>query len=291
MALFGGGLGINFGSNFNSSSSGSNLSTSKPSAFTNLLTSSIKFIPIGSWVLLVVSFLVFIIFSVLVTWVITSWAKGGLIAGFEEANRDNNLNLKSLSSYGTANIKKLLIFKLISIAIFWATLLILILIVGLGFIVSSLFGHSIGIIYIALFGILALLVFLIGLVLFAMTSIYAERLIVLKKYSPWAAWKKGLSISKGNFLSTIIMGVINSLIGCAGGCGILLIEILVFAFPAILIIKPIFDGGFHFPNIIKISEIVILVILFIVINLLVRGIFVVFNYGNWNQLFGKVFEE
>ena len=91
-------------------------------------------------------------------------------------------------------------------------------------------------------------------------------------------------------MSTAIMGVINSALGCATGCVGLIVLVLVLAIPGYILIAPMFANGFHFPNVGQIIGIMILIFLFITINLLLRAVFVVFDYGNWNLLFKELYQ-
>jgi hypothetical protein len=164
------------------------------------------------------------------------------------------------------------------------------IIFGLGFLVQ-LAVPVLGVIWLILFGIVGFLALIVAIILFSVLTIYAERLIVLKNLAPWEAWKKGLSIGRHNLLPTILMGIINSAIGCTSGCVGIIALLLVFALPGILLIFPMFNGGFHFPGIGQIIGIAILVILFFSINLLMRAVFLVFDAGNWNLLFKEIYKE
>ena len=87
------------------------------------------------------------------------------------------------------------------------------------------------------------------------------------------------------------MGLINSVIGCTSGCVGLLLLGLVFGIPGYFLIAPSFDNGFHFPGIGQIIGIAILFLIFVSINSLIKAVFIVFNYGNWNLLFKEIFNE
>jgi hypothetical protein len=257
---------------------------------TNFLKSWFMNISAGSWILLGLLILLFIVFSTAIVWILTSWAKGALITGLNIADMDQPVDLKNSSPSGVAKIKDLIIFKLISAGLTIAIVLGIAAIFGLGFLVKLAIPF-LGIIWLVLFGIVGVLAFAVAMVFFTMLTIYAERLIVLKNISAWKAWKKGLSLGRHNFLPTLIMGFINSVIGCVSGCVGILALLLVFALPGALLIVPIFRNGFHFPGLGQIVGIVILLVLFITINLLIRAVFVVFDTGNWNLLFKEIYKE
>lgn len=257
---------------------------------TNALMGWFSNIPIQNWIFLMLIILAFIFFTTAVVWVISSWAKGALIFGFDEADAGKSVTLKSVSPKGISKIKDLIVFRLISTGLTLAMILGLGIIFGLGFLVKMALP-VIGIIWLVLFGFVGILSFVIALILFVMLSVYAERLIVLKNYAPWNAWKKGLSLARTNVFPTISMGVINSAIGCGVGCFGILGLIVIFGIPAFLLIAPMFKNGFTFPSIGQIIGLIVLGILFFSLNTLIRGVFVVFNYGNWNLFFKEVFKE
>ncbi|HEX6976978.1 MAG TPA: hypothetical protein VF185_01280 [Patescibacteria group bacterium] len=291
LAVFGGGAGgTNLYSNFSNAQKGTNSATSS-SQFTDVIGNLLKSVPVATWVLLVLGFILIILFSVAVAWIIVSWAKGALIKGFDDAEKDKKVDLKILGSHGIASLKKLFIYNLISIGMFLAIMvgsLIVLFVLGVIF----AFIPVVGVILMIPLWIIGFLGIFILVVLFAMISIYAERLIVLKNYSPWVAWKKGLSLSRGNFLHSLIMGIINTAIGCSVGCLSMLVLLIILGLPALLFAIPMFSGGsFHLPNIFQIIGIVVLVIFYFVANSVIRAFLIVFNYGNWNQLFWKVMKE
>lgn len=247
-------------------------------------------VPVQNWILLGLLILFLVIVGVCIVWVLTHWAKGALIQGFEDADNDKLVTLKSISPYGISNVKKLIIFSLISVGMSIFVLVSLTLFVGLGYLAFTLF-KPVGTILLILFGILAFLVFIASMAIFTMVTIYAERLIVLKGFAPWQAWKKGFSLSKGNFMSTLLMGIINSIIGATTGCLGVIVLLIVFAIPGFLLIYPIFKDGFKIPSLMQIFGILIFILLFFSINTMLRAVFIVFNYGNWNIFFKEIINK
>lgn len=257
---------------------------------TNAISDWFASIPVQNWILFALLALIFVIFTSTVIWVIKEWANGALIFGLDEADKGNPVTLKSVSPKGISKIKDLVLFRLISTGLTLALVLGLGIIFGLGFLVKAAIP-VLGMIWLVLFGFLGLITFVIALFLFLLLTIYAERLIILKNYSPWNAWKKGLILARGNTIPTLIMGIINSAIGCGVGCLGIIGLLIIFGLPAYLLIAPLFVGGFHFPGIGQVMGLVILLILFFSINTLIRGVFIVFNYGNWNLFFNEIFKE
>ena len=305
IAAFGGGSGSGGGGGSSSSTSTSVPSDSsspmpiedikdKTSYVLGMATDSLQnwfsnFPTINWFVLGLIVFLV-IIFGTAVIWVLTSWAKGALIQGLEDADNEKEVTLKSISPYGISNIKKLMIFGLISFGMGLMLLLGVSIFVGIGFLIYSFAGNS-STILLVLLGILLAFVFIILIAIFTMVSIYAERLMVLKGLGPWEAWKKGFGLSKGNFFPTFIMGIINSIIGFSVGCFGMIALLILFAIPGFLIIYPIFKDGFKFPSSSQIFAIIVLLFLLGSINLAIRAVFTVFNYGNWNLFFKQIINK
>lgn len=244
-------------------------------------------ISVQDWIFLGLILLLSAIFGILIVWVLKSWAKGALIIGFEDADNGKKVNLKSISPFGIANIKKLIIYDLISSGMSLLIVVAMFLIIGIGYLISTLLG-TIGTVLLVLFGIFAFLFFIFVIMIFIMISIYAERLIIIKGLTPWEAWKIGFSLSKSNFFSTLVMGIINSIIGFITGLLGIIVLLLVFAIPGFLLIYPIFRDGFKIPSLPQILAIVSFVILFFSMNLILRAVFTVFSYGNWNLFFKEV---
>ncbi|MFH1781794.1 MAG: hypothetical protein ABH835_04240, partial [Patescibacteria group bacterium] len=162
-----------------------------------------------TWTLLAGGILLIVIIGIAAALIMKNWAKASLISGAQLALNDQPTDLSNTSPLGKAKTKSLIIFSFISGGITLAIIILLTIICGLTYVLMKgapvmtvLWG-----IFIAFPTVIALFTFFIFL---AMISIYADRLIVLKNLTPWNAWKKALSLSKGNFLDTAVMGIINS---------------------------------------------------------------------------------
>lgn len=245
------------------------------------------------WILLGLAVVLLIIVGVVVSIVVVNWAKAGLIYGLHEANQDKDVNLPSTSTQAIGKIKPLFKFSLIQFGLF----MLLLLGLGLGggilallwFILS--FSKIVAVILVALLGIALVISFIILMVIFSMVGIYADRLIVLHGHSSWVAWKKSFSLTKKSFLSIVVMGMINSLVGCVSGCLFILALGIVLAIPGFLLLMPIFSKGISgvTPGTVVGSGIIIFI--FVQFNLLFRALFVVFNYSNWNLFMDQALKE
>jgi hypothetical protein len=247
-------------------------------------------VPVQNWVLIGFGVVLLILFFVAIRWVMVSWANGALILGFEDADNGREVNLKTMSPQGLLKIKDLIVLGLISTGLILLFGLSFLVIMGLGFLVK-IASPTLGSVWLVLFGIVGFLVLIVFIVIVSMMGVYSDRLIVLKNYKPWDAWKKGFSLTKGNFLATVVMGIINSTIGCVSGCAGTLVLLLLFAIPGYLLISPLFVGGFHWPGVGQVIGIFVLLLLFGSISLLIRAVLTVFNCGNWNQFFKQIVEN
>lgn len=263
---------------------------------TNALASWMAHVSPWMWVLLVFAVLVSILVYVLIVWVLSAWAKGALISGLDDADKDKEVNLLTTSPKGLSNAKNLIILSLISFGISFLVLISAMGIFGIGLLVFSVSGLSaLAVIWGIIVGIAAFLTIVVAMVLIGMLGVYADRLIVLHHYSPWQAWKKGLSLSKNNFLATALMGLINAVLGCGIGClslvlmGLLIVPVLVIFIP-LLAVGGILAAG---PGAVVAAVFGLLLFIFAAtyISVGVRAIMVVFNYATWNQLFRKVMED
>lgn len=306
IAAFGGGSGSGGGGGGSSSSTSTTRPSEPPSPIpvedikdktsyvlgmaTDSLQNWFSNFPTINWFVLGLIVFLVIIFGTVVIWILTSWAKGALIQGLDDADNEKEVTLKSISPYGISNIKKLMIFGLISFGMGLILFLGVSIFVGIGFLIYS-FAGSASTILLVLLGILVALALAVLMIIFTMISVYAERLMVLKGISPWEAWKKGFGLSKGNFFPTFIMGIINSIIGFTVGCLGMIALLILFAIPGFLIIYPIFKDGFNVPSASQIFAIIVLFVLFFSINLAIKAVFTVFNYGNWNLFFKQIINK
>lgn len=305
LAVFSGGGGSGGGGGGSPSSSGSilkDIPQKMPSSLpekssqvlgeaTNIIKDWFYSVPLSTWIFIGIGLLTIICIWIIVSLIIQSWAKGALIYGINQADEGKDTSLISCSPRGIAKIKHLIIFGLISICITVGIFLLFGFVLLLGYLVFN-FSSILQSLWLILGVIIAVLSIIVLMIIFAMLSIYAERLIVLYDHSPWQAWKKGLSLSKNNFLPTLIMGVLNMTIGCTVSCLSLMIILLILAVPAIILIVPIFKDGFHMSDIPTIlGGCLLLLLLFIYANYLVGALMTVFKFSNWTLLFKEILEE
>lgn len=260
---------------------------------TNFITQWAADVPVSTWILIGSGIFLLVIFAIALAMIIQNWAKGALISGLADADNGKTVDLPSTSPSGIKSLKRLIVFSLIaaivSLGLILGSLILMGIAVGGGYLLFS-FSKIAQIVWLVL-SITAAVLTLIGLIiLISMVGIYADRLIVLENYNPWPAWKEGLKLSKGSFLDTLKMGIINSSVGCAAGCLSTIIQLIVLGIPALIIILPSFKNGWHWPAPPAIIGLTLLFITFIYTNLLFRAILTVFRFGVWN-LFVKTVRQ
>lgn len=111
-------------------------------------------------------------------------------------------------------------------------------------------------------------------------SIFGSRLVVLKNYTPWNAWKAGLKILFSNLLRTIIMGLFSVVIGGLIAFASTLVILIVLGVPGFLLFSAKLYGA-----------IIPLVFIFLWTMAAVSGFTMTFKTLVWNQFFEKVWEK
>ncbi len=250
----------------------------------------------GTWILLGLGVLVLILFVVVIGMIIQAWAKGSLISGLDKADRGEDSRLGATALRDGKVIKNLIYYGVIaSVAVLLTIFVIMVL--GLG--VALLFSVSsiLMTIFLVLLGIVGFIVLLIVIVVVAMIGVYAERLIVLKGYAPLAAWKKGLSLAKGNLMNTLVMGLINGGIGCAVssvGCMVSLLILAIMILPGLALFGlgafAISSGNYALLVPVVMGALFILMI-WGAATLVLRAGLIVFNFSNWNLFFNQVMAQ
>lgn len=249
-------------------------------AASNFLSDWLAQVPLTTWLLLVVGIIALVLVGIVVNLVIRNLAKGSLIAGIALADTDQPVTLVNTSPKGIAVLKPLMLFGALSLVIVVA---VLTAVFGLGAVMFAL-NPILGGVY----SVVAFLGVLVGFAVLATVGVYADRLIVFEGCSPWRAWKLGLGYGWRNFFSTVVMGLINTSIGCVGGCLTNLVLLIVLGLPALLLAWPLFRTPTQIPGPAAWVTLVILFILFLTANAFVRALLIVFNYSNWSQFYSQI---
>ncbi|MEI6221939.1 MAG: RDD family protein [bacterium] len=271
-----GGITTNFNyrnSSPNKSSSTVPLKTDFEQLFTGLNQFLIS-VPLWVWILLISGIVAAILYALLFRLYVRAWAKGSMIRGIEEVDKNDTTSLHSSSLSARKVLNKLVLINLIPLGITFCSSLFIIAVVVIGGITIWRENYNSLFILIPL-ALLFIAIIVIVNILFAAVSIWAERLIVLKDYSVKKALLDGFNNLKQQFGNMFLIGISNFGIGCIGGCvvlipmGILGIA-LVFSFlvfpPVALVIVPL------------------LVVCGLAL-IIVRGIYEAFKAAAWSLLY------
>jgi hypothetical protein len=259
-------------------------------AATNAIQSWFVSVPIETWILIGLGIFVLILIGIAFSMFVRNWVKGALISGLDDADADKPVNLMTTSPRGIKSVKQLIYLAIKVTVIVIGIILGLLVLFGIGFLVFS--QSKVGmIIWGITIGTLGLLIILATIVLTSFASVYAERLIVLHGYDSSAAFKKGFSLAKGNFIPSIIMGIINGAIGCSVGCVSTITALIVLGVPAAIILIPSFINGFHMPSPFALVLLGILILIYFQLNLLMNAGLVIFNCSNWNIFVKEILKQ
>lgn len=245
-------------------------------------------VPATTWIGLGLLVFLLLVLFLITRWILVNWAKAGLIAGLAKADKEEEVSLVTTTGDGLRAVKPLVVLDLVGLGAGLLATLGLILVFGLLALLIWLVPDPGRIILWVIEGIIALPTAIGVFLLLGMVGIYADRLIVLEGVAPVLAWKKGLGLGKGNFLPTVVMGIINSAVGCGVGCLSMLALLVVLGIPGLVMMFPYFRGGWHWPPAGIWVGMGILGMIFIYANLVVKVILTVFSYGNWNLFFKRV---
>lgn len=262
-------------------------------ASTNTVIEWLTHVSPQTWILLVVILTLLLIYVIVVHILIRSWATGALIGGLKDAeNEKNSVNLINTTSYGKKSWKEVFLFHLFSFGLGLGLFIGCLSILLIGFLFFSIFpGTVIRSVWLIGMILVFILLGILSIPLFAMISIYGERLIVLQGRKAIEAFKKAFALSKSNILPTLLMGIIKGFLTTAIGCLSSIIFLIIVAIPAAIIAFFEFKDGMHFPSLTSIIIWVILFFLFIYATLLVRGILTVFSYSTWNLFFNEIIKQ
>ncbi len=258
---------------------------------TTIFTQWLSQIPGFIWLILGLSFLSIIIVYSLINWILQSWATAGLITGINLAQNNKPATLKSTSPPALSKIKPLILLTLIYMLISLGLLLLPALIVGIIFAVLS-FIPVVNFIWLFIGGLACLVTWIGGFILLGISSIFAQRLIILQNFSPEKAFKTGWQMARKHFFPSAIMGLINSTLGCVVSCLSTIVILALLGIPiGIGIVSLIIGKGFS-PLVIPVVLVILLFMMVIIyIFSLVNAIFTVFKTSNWNLFFTQIISE
>lgn len=218
-----------------------------------------------------------VIFGLIIGFVLNAWAEASLIYGAKEAAQGSPTNLENTSPAGLNYFKRVIGLKLI--AAFLGLAIILGLFIGVGIIVAIAAALKLTIVSV-LAGIASFIVFLFLVVTLSGAGLYGSRLIVLKNYTAWKAWKAGFKLTKNYFFKTIWMAITAGLLSLLAGLLLNVIGLVILGIPAVvLVIAKLY------------LAVVPLVLVFFWFSALVTGALGTFRASVWNLFFTKIWAK
>ncbi len=259
-------------------------------AFTSSVSDWAAHVSPQTWSLLILAVIISIVASIAISWVLTSWLEGSLIAGLKLAHQNKETNLKNTSALGMAKIKDLIVVGVIQ---FFFGLLAFLALVAVGlltsFVLIPIERNLAPPVYI--------LMFIAGftlLIQFGITNVLAPRAVVLENLSPMNAWSKAWKLATKNYFPSILMGIVSGISAAAFGCITNIVLLVVCGIPAAIFVIPMVtqfadDKNFNPGNyVVNIFVLCVLVAIFAIANLFIRGLTVVFTKSNWNLWFEEI---
>lgn len=258
-------------------------------AYTGAVAEWFSSIQVSLWLFLVLALLLAFFLSLIIRVVASSWARSGIILGFNKAFLGELVSLKNTSKSAVSYIKNIIFFDVYMFLVVFLVILAFGVIWLIGYLtLRSVGDFGILISVVGIFLTVATLIYVF--ILFSFISAYGERLIVLKNLTPKLAWKKAFSLSRGNFFPSLIMSVINSLLGTGVGCLSMVVMLLVLGVPSFVMLYPSITSG-KVPSPLAIVFLLLIFFVFIYLSYAVQAVITLFRYGNWNQMFYFVLEK
>lgn len=238
-------------------------------------------IPTSTWIIFILAILVSMVIGIIFTIIIKGYSMSSLIGGIKLKQVGSESTLKTISKDGLKHLKSMIWLSLIPGIIVSIISIVVILPVAVVFMISVPVG--------AIISMLLILPYIVFLIIFSMAMIWARRILVIENKSGWESFKAGFVFLKSSGAETIILGLLNSVLSCAFGCGFGIVMILVFGILAL----PVFGGFLISEYSLVITLPIALVFGFVILILfgLATGIYTVFNYSTWNLLYEDIVNE
>ncbi len=270
-----------------------NLNQSKEvlETFTNSFLDWLTSVSPQTWFLLFIGVLGSAVLGIVISWVLSAWLNGSLIAGLRLANQEKEVTLKNSSPLGIKNIKGMIVLTLIQTVVLIAIFLaIFIVAFGAGFVVSISNSNLGGL------AIIPLAIFFIWLFLqLGLTAVLSQRALIYDSLPAWKAWKKGWRLTLRNFFPTILMGIISGISGVAFGCVTNIVLLIVLGIPGFIFGLPLVNAiskdisNFSLTDYWgSVAFLAMLLIIFGLANIFLRALIVVFSASNWNLWFEEL---
>jgi hypothetical protein len=248
--------------------------------YTDTLSEMVRNISPWVWLVLAVSIFLAILAAIAISLYLRYWARGALIASIHDIEEGRSASLELGSRRGREVVRRLIYMNVAP----WLVLMLAIAVIaGVSVVLLTMVNlQPIRIVVVIIMSLLFLTIGVIGGIALVMTLIIAEQIVVRENCSSKEALKKGLKLAKKYLGQLFAMGAINLGIGCAVGCATVFIFLLLAAVSFI-----VYSIDKHAGIVIAVIA-ALLVFVFLLISLLLRGIYMVFNTSTWTLLFREI---
>jgi len=248
--------------------------------YTDTLSEMVRNISPWVWLVLAVSIFLAILAAIAISLYLRYWARGALIASIHDVEEGRSASLELGSRRGREVVRRLIYVNVVP----WLVLMLAIAVIaGVSVVLLTMVNlETIRIVVVIIMSLLFLTIGVIGGIALVMTLILAEQIVVRENCSSKEALKKGFRLAKKYLGQLFAMGAINLGVGCAVGCA----TVFIFLFLAALsfIVFSINKQLGLVIGAIAAAVIMICILLFI----LLRGIYTVFNLSTWTLLFREI---
>lgn len=229
-------------------------------ASTTYLLSLIVSVSPWVWLFLGLSVIFLILFITTLVTVVFSWAKASLVIGLRESK--GNKDIQTSSKIGREKIKIYIKYNVVlSLVVLGSILALIVFILFPYFFLST--TSEIQKVWLGISTIGGIIAGIVWLGFLSITAFFAERLVLLKNYSPSKALKKGFKLAKKNAFKTLKLGFVIGLLS-------VLINGVVISFYA------------------TISFIPLAFVSFFVLSSFIHALFTVWKEGLWNLFFESI---
>jgi len=249
-------------------------------AYTDTLSEMVRNVSPWVWLVLAVSIFLAILVAIAISLYLRYWARGALIASIHDIEEGRSASLELGSRRGREVVRRLIYVNVVP----WLVLMLAIAVIaGVSVVLLTMVNlQPIRIVVVIIMSLLFLTIGVIGGIALVMTLIIAEQIVVRENCSSKEALKKGLKLAKKYLGQLFAMGAINLGVGCAVGCATVFIFLLLAAVSFI-----VYSIDKHAGIVIAVIA-ALLVFVFLLISLLLRGIYMVFNTSTWTLLFREI---
>lgn len=276
----GGGNFSNLGKSQTGSSSASASLKNVESTFSslgNIILGLLRQIPTTTWVILAVALVVAIVVGIAVGLLIRSFAVGALIGGTYEALGGTKVGFSEIAHWGQKSWKSLAALTFLPGLL---TTFVLVVTAASGVFLITV-SHSIflGMLIV----ILGVFLIVAGSIVIAVANLWAERLVVIHNLGWWAAFKEGFKMFWKNLSSTLLLGLVNTLLGCGLGCVLVPISAVVILILIVFSLIPVV-------GLLALPVTITLGLIGLVVVTLGLGVLTAFKYATWSTLFKDLME-